>query len=110
MLKPALRAFAVYVTAVCFFYLTEMVLLAVGWHLSPVVAWTGAVVGWVAALTLMVWASGVRSLRSTGMTSLSRWVRWVAVAMSASTSVVVAAYLLLTALAATGAVTFMRAG
>ena len=81
MLKPVLRVSAAYVGAVCFFYLTEMVLLGVGWHLSPVVAWVVAVIGWVAALTVVVWASGVRSLRATGMTNLRRWVRWVAVAV-----------------------------
>ena len=109
MLKPVLRASAAYVGAVLFFYLIESVLLGVGWHLSPVVAWLVAVIGWVAAMTVMVWAAGVRSLRSTDTTNLRRWVRWVAVATSAVGVVVVAAYLLLSALAATGAVTLIRA-
>ena len=105
MLKPVLRVSAAYVGAVCFFYLIESVLLSVGWHLSPVVAWLVAVVGWVAAMTVMMWVA-VRSLRSTDTTNLRRWV---AVATSVVVVVVVAAFLLFTALVATGAVTPIRA-
>ena len=106
----ALRVSAAYVGAVCCFYLTEIVLLAAGWHMPPVAAWPSAVIGWVAALTAIVWASGVRSLRATGMTNLRRWVRWVAVAAMTVATVAVAVYMLFLALVATGALIPIRAG
>ena len=114
MLQPVLRVSAALgvtlVGAVSLFYLIEAVLLGVGWHLSPVVAWVVAVIGWVAALTVVVWASGVRSLRATGMTNLRRWVRWVAVAVMTVATVAVAVFMLFIALMATGALTVVRAG
>ena len=106
MLKPVLRAFAASGTAligaVCFLYLIEAVYLIAGWHMSPVAAWAVGIVGWVVAMTAIVWVE-VRSLRSTDTTNLRRWVRWVAVAVMTDATVAVAMYMLVLALMATGA-------
>ena len=114
MLKPVLRASAAsgaaLIGAVCFLYLIGAVYLIAGWHMSPVAAWEIGIVGWVVAMTAIVWAE-VRYLPpSTDMTNHRRWVRWVAVAVMTVATVAVAVFMLFIALMATGALTVVRAG